>query len=386
MKTVKIFTFLALIVSLAACSSNPTQPPVLVTATLPPPSITILPQAAETPTTRSSPAITALPQATETPAEPVSETMPSVTQYGLTGRLVLIRFNQSGNRLIELNLQSGEIRTLFQAPENSWLAEAVVSPDEQQILLTYAPPPPDGESQFGYSDLYLLPYDGSSQPQAFLTRTDPDESFFFPTWAPDGKSAYFTHLYVVDPNSQVRAYQNDIERASLNGETSALIDHALWPAISPDGSRLAYLYADPVTLGNDLYLADPDGGGQVPVLQPGFNPPVDAHLFTLDGSQLIFSMVNPQLPPASSWLERLFGVEVASAHSVPSDWYRVPTGGGLPERLTGLGDLYLNGDLSPDGSQMAFISASGLYVMNIDGSDLTMLSSEVFVGTVSWVP
>jgi hypothetical protein len=57
----------------------------------------------------------------------------------------------------------------------------------------------------------------------------------------------------------------------------------------------------------------------------------------------------------------------------------------LPERLTSLGDLFLNGDLSPDGSQMAFISASGLYVLNMDGSGLNQISSEVLVGTVSWI-
>jgi Tol biopolymer transport system component len=96
-------------------------------------------------------------------------------------------------------------------------------------------------------------------------------------------------------------------------------------------------------------------------------------------------MVNAQPAPASSWLERLFGVQVAYAHSVPSDWYQAPVSGGTPQPLTHLGDINLNGDLSPDGSQMAFISASGLYVMNIDGSNLVLLSSDVVVGTVNWI-
>jgi Tol biopolymer transport system component len=312
--------------------------------------------------------------------------MPDITQYGLTGRLVLIEWRPNGNRLIELNLISGEIKALFQAPENSWLSEAVVPPDEQRILLAYAPPPPGGETQFGYTDLYLLPYDGSSQPQPFLTRSNPEESYFFSTWAVDGQSVYFTHLYQSDPNSPILTYQNDVEKATLQGETETVIEHALWPAISPDGSRLSYLYADPVTFGNDLYLANPDGTGQLPVLQPGANPPVDAHLFTTDGSQLIFSMVNFQPAPASSWLEILFGVENASAHNVPSDWYHAPLSGGLPERLTYLDDVNLNGDLSPDGGRFAFIAASGLYVMNVDGSNLIQLSNDVMIGTVNWIP
>jgi Tol biopolymer transport system component len=304
----------------------------------------------------------------------------------LAGRLVLIKFGQGGNRLVELNLHSGEIKTLFQAPENSWLAAAVVSPDSRQILLAYAPPPPGSEPQYGYSDLYLLPYDGTSQPKPFLTRKDPDESFFFPTWAPDGQSVFFTHLRRIDPNSEIPAYQNDVETATLNGETKTIIEHALWPAISPDGSKLSFLYADPTTFGNDLYIANPDGTSQVPVFQPGTYPPIDAHTFTVDGNQLIFSMVNPQPAPASFWWDKFFGVEVASAHSVPSDWYIAPIAGGNPQRLTNLDEVNLNGDLSPDGTQLAFNGAYGLYFMNIDGSGLIQLTSDVLIGTVDWIP
>ena len=312
--------------------------------------------------------------------------MPGIAQYGLSGRLVLIQYDPNGNRLIELNLKTGEINTFLQVPAKSWLSEAVVSPDHTQILLAYAPPPPNNETQFGYSDLDFLPYGGSGKVQPFLARSDPEESFFHPTWAADGQTIYYTHLYRIDPNSQVPAYQNDIEKATLNGETETIIDHGLWPIISPDGTQLAFLYEDPVTFGNDLYLANLDGTAQTPVLPPGDNPPVDAHLFTEDGSQLIFSMVNPQPAPASSWPEKLFGVRVASAHSVPSDWYSAPLSGGTPQRLTNLGDINLNGSLSPDGSRVAFIAAGGLYLMNVDGSNLIQLSTDIMIGTVNWVP
>ncbi len=368
MNKVKIFISTYLFLSLAACSSNATQLPVLAPPSLAPPSVTIV------------------EQPTEQPTVPEPESMPDVAQYGLVGRLVLVKYNSSGNRLIELDLASGEVRTLFQAPDASWLAAALVSPDHQQILLTYAPPPPSDETQFGYSDLYLMPYDGTSQPQPFLTRSEPQESYFFSTWGAGSQSVYYTHLYRIDPNSEVPAFQNDVEKATLNGQTETLVEHGLWPAVSPDGSKIAYLYADPATFSNDLYLANPDGSDQAPVMQPGVNPPVDAHLFSKDGSQLIFSMVNPQPEPASSWLDKLFGLQIASAHNVPSDWYWTPLNGGSPQRLTSLYDVNLNGDLSPDGSQMAFIGASGLYVMNTDGSNLELLTNDLFIGTVSWLP
>jgi Tol biopolymer transport system component len=174
--------------------------------------------------------------------------------------------------------------------------------------------------------------------------------------------------------------------ANLAGERKRIVERALWPVLSADGAQLVYLSTDPVTLGNDLYRSGPDGANPAPILPPGAYPPVDAHLFTLDGSQLIFSMVNAQPAPALSWLDRLLGVEAASAHSVPSDWYRVASSGGTPQRLTELNDVNLNGDLSPDGRQMAFIGASGLYIMNVDGSGLVQLAQGAWVGTVSWVP
>jgi Tol biopolymer transport system component len=97
-------------------------------------------------------------------------------------------------------------------------------------------------------------------------------------------------------------------------------------------------------------------------------------------------MVNLQPTPTSSLWEKIFGIEVASAHSVPSDWYRAPPSGGTPQRLTYLEDVNLNGDLSPNGSQFAFTTASGLYVMNIDGSNLIQLTKDVMTGTVNWLP
>ena len=71
---------------------------------------------------------------------------------------------------------------------------------------------------------------------------------------------------------------------------------------------------------------------------------------------------------------------------MPSDWYSAPLSGGTPQRLTNLGDINLNGSLSPDGSRVAFIAAGGLYLMNVDGSNLIQLSTDIMIGTVNWVP
>jgi Tol biopolymer transport system component len=335
-------------------------------------------------TTPTAPLQTA---ASTTATQPTSTgNSPAWVQLGFTGRLILILSNPKGNKLEELDLASGNTTILFQAPEFSWLGAAVVSPDGKQILLAYAPPIGDGKAQFGYTDLDLMPLSGASPPQPLLTRKDPQESFFNPSWAPDGKSIYYTHLYRLDPNSKVPAYQNDVEHATLDGKTKRLIPHSLWPVPSPDGARLAYLNADPATFTNDIYLSNLDGSHPIGVIQPNIGQPVDDHFFTKDGGQLILSMVNPQPAPSRYWWEKLFGIEVASAHNIPSDWYMVSANGGEPYRLTNFNAIGMYGHLSPDGRKVAFISASGLYIMNGDGSSPTMLSDQVYIGTVDWIP
>ncbi len=317
-----------------------------------------------------------------------SDRLAGLAGRGYSGRLVLIQPDRKGNKVIELDLATGTFKTLFQSPENGWLTGAVVSPDGQQILLAYALPPAPGESQNYSTDLYLMPYDGSSEPHLLQARQErATQSYFNPAWAPDGQSVYVTFLYQTGPTADNPSpYQNDILQITLTGEAKVLIhQHALWPSLSPDGKKMAYLFVDPITSGNDLYQANSDGSQPAPLLQPGPNTPIDDHLFSADGSQMIFSMVNAKQSLRHPWFERLFAVEIASAHNIPSDWYTIPTAGGQPERLTEMNNTGMYADLSPDGRQLAFISAAGLYIMNLDGSELFSLSDQIFIGTIDWI-
>jgi len=90
--------------------------------------------------------------------------------------------------------------------------------------------------------------------------------------------------------------------------------------------------------------------------------------------------------PPLSWLDQLLGVQSAAAHSIPSDWWSVPVTGGQPERLTAIFDMGMYADIAPDGQRLIFVSATGLYVMNPDGSDLQRLLNIWSGGTVDWAP
>jgi Tol biopolymer transport system component len=302
----------------------------------------------------------------------------------LSGRLILISYSADGNTLVSLDLTTGKMETLFQAPKNSTLLSASVSPDEKQVLLDYAPPPAGNGVNLGYTDLYLMPLEGERTPRPLLTRRRPVESFYFSAWAPDGKSILYSHFFQED--SQPPTYRYQIERLPLGGVPQTLAADALWPRLSPDSSRLAYLSYNADTGGNELYLADPDGKNSRTLLPPGAFVAEDAHVFTPDSQAILFSAVNPASAPAFSWFDRLAGVQVASAHSVPSDWYRVDLSGGQPLRLTHIGDTGMYGRFSPDGQDVAFISYTGLYLMKPDGRQLLQIGSMQYVGSLDWIP
>jgi Tol biopolymer transport system component len=142
-----------------------------------------------------------------------------------------------------------------------------------------------------------------------------------------------------------------------------------------------------VTEDNDFLLADADGSDPQPILDQGAFSAVDAPLFSPDGVHICFSAVLPSAAARASLVDRLLGVGVAQAHSVPSDWYCQPVDGSSePQRLTELNAIGLYGDFDETGDQMAFLTTAGVYLMNADGSDLTQLREIAATGTINWLP
>ncbi len=320
------------------------------------------------------------------PAEPgtgAASATPPWSGLNLAGHLVLVHPGQDGFGIERLDLGSGKRTPLYQSPQGALLSTALVSPDGKQMLLTYAPPA-TAQNQTTFTSLYLLPADGSGTPQP-LFKTPPDGAFFAPVWAPDGRSIYASH-FTRGPKGDGSDDRFAIDRVGLGGNVQTLLEDGIWPSFSPDGKQIAYVSATPQTTGNELYLADADGSHPRRVLPEGAFPAVDDHFFTPDGKAIIFSAVNAQAPatPSPTLWDRLFGIRIASAHTVPSDWYRVSLDSGKVDRLTQLGDVGMYATLSPDQGRIAFIAQSGVYVMNLDGTQLTQLSDQVATGTVDW--
>lgn len=312
----------------------------------------------------------------------------------LTGRLVYIMGSAADNvfslQIQILNLVTGEVTTIFNAPKYSWIYYISVSPDSKQLLMSYSPPP--GENEPADQDIYIMPLDGSQAPKRLFTPPAKADDYVEVEWAPDGKYVYFTHVnfqITPQPNQIYPLYE--IYRMSFpDGKPEKVAEKSFWPRVSADSSQLAYISVDLFLRENKLYIADANGANAHEVALKGLQIPdvKDAPIFSPDGKTLIFSAPVPAQSYQPNWLDKVLGVTIAKAHNVPSDWWSVPVIGGNITQLTNIQTTNLFASFAPDGKHIASHSTSGIFVMKPDGSELTMLipNTQAVPGTVTWIP
>ena len=129
-KTHFMVWFILLALVLSSCSIEVDQPGVATPA----------------PTFETAPTLS---RSTEGPphTNTVTKTQIPVTwgDLNLTGRLVYINGISVDNvfqlQIQVLDLITGEISTIFDAPKYSWIYYISVSPDHKQLLMSYNPPP-----------------------------------------------------------------------------------------------------------------------------------------------------------------------------------------------------------------------------------------------------
>jgi Tol biopolymer transport system component len=278
-----------------------------------------------------------------------------------------------------LDLATGSITTIFSAPQGAWIDAATVSPDEQQLVVSYRSPRDSGQS-----GLYVMPLDGSQRPQLLFVPPSDNDRYYQPGWSPDGKYVYFSHT-----NYQGSTTYEVMRMAYPDGKPERVADQAYWPSVSKDGAHLTYVSIDPASGANGLYLANSDGTQYrpVPVSGPWAREIIDAPTFMPDGQSVLFSAPTWQESSAPHWMDKVLGISVAYAHSsVPSEWWSVPLAGGKPVELTHVRLYGLFASFSPDGEYIASFSTDGIFVMKPDGTGLTKVVDYVggILGTVDW--
>ena len=298
-----------------------------------------------------------------------------------TGRLVYIDLSDGEQRIVAYDLATKAATTLFTVPEGGWLAQTAVSPDGSRLVLSYAPPPGSDGTQFANSNLYLMLADGDTEPRPVTTLSEITEIYFNPTWSPDSRYLYYAHN-VPNPDD-VFQFVTYVERRDIvTGKVEQLVANAFWPRLSPSGKQLAYVAIDPETKERSLWAADERGENGRLLTTPNQFADVDAPLFSPDEQWLYFSAVEKGVAERK-WWEVALGIDVAFAHDVASDWWRLPLAGGASERVTEIAGVGMFGVIN--GRYFAFSSTAGLYLMPLDDPTPRLLLEVPSTNSLSWV-
>jgi Tol biopolymer transport system component len=307
----------------------------------------------------------------------------------LTGKLV---YTSSSNdqppvtKIEVLDLKTGDLASISSA-STGWIYYAAVSPDGRTLALSYAPAAQPNSSP--NRSLYGIPLDKVAAPQPLFVPPTPDDHYTQVEWSPDGRYIYFVHYNHNDSGGQFYEVYQIYRMAYPNGTPEKIIDRAYWPRLSSDGTRLVYVTLDPASGLNELFTASADGSNPEKIAFSGSWIPdiIDAPIFSPDGKSILFSAPGPGTSYQPNLADKLMGIRVAEAHNIPSDWWSVPVSGGAPARLTSIQTINLFAAISPDQEHVASLSGDGIFVMGLDGSNLTQLVSDPGVhGTVSWIP
>ena len=356
-------------------------------------SIDVAPPAISTPSLAVGPIPPTQPVGSGNKTPSVASTSVPVTWSGLnlTGKLLYASAPLTAVTPISiqtLNLVTGEINTIFTTTGDAWVYYITVSPDGKQLVMSYAPPS-EGAVPSSRA-LYRMPTDGSMQPELLFEPPTSDDHYIHVEWSPDGKYIYYVHYNNTERAAGELYPAYELFRMEYpQGKPESIAEKAFWPRLSADSSKLVYISLDPATGLNELFLANADGSNAQKLDLAGSYLPgiIDAPIFTPDGNSILLSAPPPPQAYQPNWLDKLMGVQVASAHAIPSDWWSVPVTGGELTRLTQIQTINLFASISPDEGHIASVSGEGLFVMNWDGSNITqLLFNPGITGTVSWVP
>jgi Tol biopolymer transport system component len=322
----------------------------------------------------------------------------------------MLVFASEGNIWV-LNLADGSRKQLTKVPTGAAARDPAWSPDGKRILYAYSPPLPPMRGPGGLlplpvTDLYVMNADGSDA-KVLVAHDAPGAGYETAVWGPDGQSVIAAYTALIMENNIVKDQVVEIVRVPLGaGARQTLVAGAVFPALAPDGQRLAFIANQPN--GQALMLAGADGKNPSVLLPAGRMEPLMAPRFSPDGKQLVFTAAapmppvptptSPAVPGARSDAGRgllargrdigrgllAAATRPAQAHGLPMDVFIIGVDGSNLRRLTQLGEDSPACAWSPDGKRLAIVAGGGIYLMNADGSDFVQIDHRGGHGTVDW--
>lgn len=308
-------------------------------------------------------------------------------QTGLERGLLLVRDQQ----LLVRDMTSGtEYEIKRTASAGVYYNYPRWSPDGRQLAYVLTTQFTGAPDQDWGADVLVSANDGSNE-RVVLKRPAPGWTIQGLAWAPDGSALYLGVLATVIRDARFQGQTLSLERLDLaTGTLTRLGTGALYPAVAPDGSRIAFITEGTPSEPGGLWTAQPDGTDvRLLVRTPGTFVTVASPRFSPDGRRIAFSAspatgsgeVAPTRGRAWRWP---WQPRPAAAHGPPQDIWVVATDGGTPERLTSLVKEDLSFAWSQDGTELAVLSADGLYRVAVSGGEPRRLDRGALEAQLDW--
>jgi len=248
-------------------------------------------------------------------------------------------------------------------PTEYYVSHPALSPDGKKVAFTAA--------RDGDYEIYVLDVENGEVEQLTFNEVYDGK----PAWSPDGEWIAFAsdrygerHIYIMEANGSGQ------RRVTIEGYGG---DEPTW---SPDGLQIAYSshrgYDERAAFYTDLYIVDLESGGYTRLtedpnwdIMPAWSP---------DGRYIAFESLRGKtrwhytklflLDLETGEIRRLVDDTVEGYPQPPEDWVTFQT----PQEFIREGSP----SWSPDGQWLAFSMVGGIYVIGVDGENLTLIPME----------
>ena len=317
------------------------------------------------------------------PLIPRAGPLPDVPPYRHPARFV---FATAGSLYI-YDTPQAEMQQIYRSQNNLSASFPAWAPDGKTI--TYALDVPPSSNQPPYTDIMQIEADGSN-PRLLVAHEPPTPAeqvtLQYPFWRSDGSMLYYTLVRNFLENGRFKSQSQEIAALTIgSGQRQMIISNALFPSVDKAGRQIMYIE----TGTGDVWVAELSNPAEHKkmVLHSKDYTILAAARISPDGTKVVFITAGRAKPSGGSVRPRR-SADVLAAQlrdGLPLELWTVEIETGKVQELTH--DL-LDSPFpawSADGTQLAFNSGNGLFVINADGSDIHMVIPQNIHGQLDWV-